>query len=334
MSLKHDELQMFLKQLKLAEKTNTKLALLIRRTILNIQEEIDREWYKYQEKYHLDNEQMIKYFNKKMSQSEIEKYVETHQYALADFTSFKGKISRLVLLKNHIAYEMNYVQTESINHIEVLLKEVIENTYARNIYHISKEIGFELTFNKPSKEKIEKLLHHNWLDDGNWYGRVKNYSNSLKNSVEEVLTDGVMRGKSPQFMAQELQKISNIGTTSAQRIARTETSYFHNKTEMEQYKDLGIERYMWVSTLDSRVCQRASHKCGKSCAELDGMIFEVGGKDSPMPPDASHPNCRCCVVAYFDEETKNNLMRRAKTKDGEPVVFQYKNYEEWATDNL
>ena len=288
MSLKHDELQMFLKQLKLAEKTNTKLSLLIRRTILNIQEEIDREWYKYQEKYHLDNEQMIKYFNKKMTQAEIEKYVETHQYALADFTSFKGKISRLVLLKNHIAYEMNYVQTESINHIEKLLKFVIEDSFEKNHYNICKSIGFEIQFNKPSKEKIEKLLHHNWLDDNNWYGRVKNYSNSLKNSVEEVLTDGVMRGKSPQFMSQQLQKVSNIGTTSAQRIVRTEVSHFHNKCEGEQYEELGIEKYRILSALDGKVCTK-QHGNKKSCGELDGEVFLVSERKEGINYPTFHP---------------------------------------------
>ena len=288
MSLKHDELQMFLKQLKLAEKTNTKLALLIRRTILNIQEEIDREWYKYQEKYHLDNEQMIKYFNKKMTQAEIEKYVETHQYALADFTSFKGKISRLVLLKNHIAYEMNYVQTESINHIEKLLKFVIEDSFEKNHYNICKSIGFEIQFNKPSKEKIEKLLHHNWLDDNNWYGRVKNYSNSLKNSVEEVLTDGVMRGKPINFMSQQLQKVSNIGTTSAQRIVRTETAHFHNKVEGEQYDDLGIEKYRILSALDGKVCTKA-HGGKKSCGELDGEVFLVSERKIGINYPTFHP---------------------------------------------
>ena len=288
MSLKHDELQMFLKQLKLAEKTNTKLALLIRRTILNIQEEIDREWYKYQEKYHLDNEQMIKYFNKKMTQAEIEKYVETHQYALADFTSFKGKISRLVLLKNHIAYEMNYVQTESINHIEKLLKFVIEDSFEKNHYNICKSIGFEIQFNKPSKEKIEKLLHHNWLDDNNWYGRVKNYSNSLKNSVEEVLTDGVMRGKPINFMSQQLQKVSNIGTTSAQRIVRTETAHFHNKVEGEQYDDLGIEKYRILSALDGKVCTKA-HGGKKSCGELDGEVFLVSERKAGINYPTFHP---------------------------------------------
>ena len=287
MSLKHDELQMFLKQLKLAEKTNTKLALIIRRTILNIQEEIDKEWYKYQEKYHLDNEQMIKYFNKKMSQSEIEKYVETHQYALADFPSFKGKISRLVLLKNHIAHEMNYVQTESINHIEGLLKEVIENTYKTVHYNICKNIGFEIQFNKPSKEKIEKLLHHNWLDD-NWHGRVKNYSNSLKSQVESVLTDGVMRGKPIDVMSRELQKVSNIGTTSALRIVRTETAHFHNKVEGKQYDELGIMKYRIVATLDSHTCSKA-HGNKKSCGELDGEVFLVSERKAGINYPTFHP---------------------------------------------
>ena len=333
MSLKKDKLQAFLAQLKLAEKTNTRISLLIRRTILEIEEEINNTYYRYKERYNLSDAEMLKYMKKKLTNAEIEKYVAERNWALADVTSMKNRVTQLSLLKNYIQHQTNYIAQESISEVERLLKFVIEDTFEKNHFNICKNIGFEIAFQKMPKEKIDKLLNHEWLGS-TWYKRIQHNCGALEEKIESVLTDSVLRGKSPQFMANELTKVSHYGYTASERIARTETSYFHNKTEMEQYKDLGIERYMWVSTLDSRVCQRASHKCGKSCAELDGMIFEVGGKDSPMPPDASHPNCRCCVVAYFDEETKNNLMRRAKTKDGEPVVFQYKNYEEWATDNL
>ena len=332
MSLKHDELQMFLKQLKLAEKTNTRISFLIRRTILEIEEEINNTYYRYKERYNLSDEEMLKYMKKKLTNAEIEKYVAERNWALADVTSMKNRVTRLSLLKNYIIHQTNYIAQESTSEVERLLKFVIEDTYERNHYNICKNIGFEIQFNRPSKSKIEKILNHQWLDS-DFYKRIQNNCGRLQQQVEEVLTTGVLKGSSPQKMAEQLTKCSNYGINASTRLIRTETSHFANKCEMEQYKDLDIERYMWVSTLDSRVCQRASHKCGKSCAELDGMIFEVGGKDSPMPPDDSHVQCRCTTVAYFDEETKRNLMRRAKTEDGKTVIFKYKTFSEWKADN-
>ena len=328
-NLKKLETQLMLKHLMLSQKTSTKINLLIRASILNIEREIEEVYYKFKERNGLTDEEMLKVLKKKLSQAELTRYIETHPWAI-DLPSFQGRMTQLSLLKEYIKYTMGYVQTESTNYMAKLLTTVIEDTHSRNFYNICKGINMEIAFQKMPKEKMTKLLNHEWCQS-TWYKRIQHNCGALEEKIESVLTDSVLRGKSPQFMANELTKVSHYGYTASERIARTETSYFHNKTEMEQYKDLGIERYMWVSTLDGRTCN-----CGRngkpSCAERDGKVYEVGGKDSPMPPE--HPNCRCCTVAYFDEETKSNLMRRAKTKNGKPVVFQYKTYEEWAKDNL
>ena len=328
-NLKKLETQLMLKHLMLSQKTSTKINLLIRASILNIEREIEEVYYKFKERNGLTDEEMLKVLKKKMSQAELTRYIETHPWAI-DLPSFQGRMTQLGLLKEHIKYTMGYVQTESINHMAKLLTTVIEDTHSRNFYNICKGINMEIAFQKMPKEKMTKLLNHEWLGS-TWYKRIQHNCGALEEKIESVLTDSVLRGKSPQFMANELTKVSHYGYTASERIARTETSYFHNKTEMEQYDDLGIKKFLWVSTLDGRTCN-----CGRngkpSCAERDGKVYEVGGKDSPMPPE--HPNCRCTTVAYFDEETKNNLKRRAKTKDGKTKVFKYKTYEEWAKDNL
>lgn len=328
-NLKKLETQLMLKHLMLSQKTSTKINLLIRASILNIEREIEEVYYKFKERNGLTDEEMLKVMKKKLSQAELTRYIETHPWAI-DLPSLQGRITQLSLLKEHIKYTMGYVQTESTNYMAELLTTVIEDTHSRNFFNICKKGNFEIAFQKMPKEKIDKLLNHEWLGS-TWYKRIQHNCGALEEKIESVLTDGVLRGKSPQFMANELTKVSHYGYTASERIARTEVSHFHNKTEMEQYKDLGIKKFLWVSTLDGRTCN-----CGRngkpSCAERDGKVYEVGGKDSPMPPE--HPNCRCTTVAYFDEETKNNMLRRAKKNDtGEPVVFKYKTYEEWKADN-
>ena len=331
MSLKHDELQMFLKQLKLAEKTNTKINLLIRRTILEIEEEINNTYYRYKERYNLTDEEMLKYMKKKLTNAEIEKYVAERNWALADVTSMKNRVTQLSLLKNYIQHQTNYIAQESTSEVERLLKFVIEDTFEKNHFNTCKNIGFEIAFQKMPKEKIDKLLNHQWLDS-NFYKRIQHNCGKLQQQVEEVLTTGVLKGSSPQKMAEQLTKCSNYGINASSRLIRTETAHFHNKVEGEQYEDLGIEMYLWCSALDGRVCQKA-HKDGKSCADLDGKIFKVSDRKEGENYPPKHVNCRCTTVIYLDEETKNNLMRRAKTKDGKTKVFKYKNYEDWAKDN-
>lgn len=330
--MKKDELEMFFNQLKLAEKTNTRINNLIRYSIKQIEEEIDEVYYRYKERYNLSDAEMLEYLNKRLTPSQIEKYVETHQWALADITSAKNRITELSLLKGYIQYQTNYIAQESISEVEKLLKFVITDTSGRTHFNTCKAIGLEIEFNRPSKSRIDKLLNHEWLDS-TWYNRIQNNCGALQQQVEQVLTDGVLRGKSPQFMANELTKVSHYGYSASERLVRTEVSHFHNKVEAEQYKELGIEKYMIVATLDGRTCSKA-HGGKKSCGELDGKVFNLKDKKEGVNYPIFHPNCRCTTIAYIDEDTKKNLQRRAKTKDGKSVVMGYTNYNDWAKDNL
>ena len=287
MSLKHDELQMFLKQLKLAEKTNTRISLLIRRTILEIEEEINNTYYRYKERYNLTDEEMLKYMKKKLTNAEIEKYVAERNWALADITSMKNRVTQLSLLKNYIAHQTNYIAQESTSEVEKLLKFVIEDTHSRNFYNICKNGSFEIAFQRMPKEKIDKLLHHNWLDS-NFYKRIQHNCGKLQQQVEEVLTSGVLKGSSPQKMAEQLTKCSNYGIVASERLVRTETAHFHNKVEGEQYEELGIEKYRILATLDGKVCIK-QHGGKKSCSELDGEVFLVSERFAGINYPTFHP---------------------------------------------
>ena len=287
MSLKHDELQMFLKQLKLAEKTNTRISLLIRRTILEIEEEINNTYYRYKERYNLTDEEMLKYMKKKLTNAEIEKYVAERNWALADVTSMKNRVTQLSLLKNYIQHQTNYIAQESTSEVERLLKFVIEDTFEKNHFNTCKNIGFEIAFQKMPKEKIDKLLNHQWLDS-NFYKRIQHNCGKLQQQVEEVLTTGVLKGSSPQKMAEQLTKCSNYGIVASERLVRTETSHFHNKVEGEQYEELGIEKYRILATLDGKVCTK-QHGNKKSCSELDGEVVLVSERKEGINYPTFHP---------------------------------------------
>lgn len=64
-----------------------------------------------------------------------------------------------------------------------------------------------------------------------------------------------------------------------------------------------IQKVMWVTSHDSRVCPE--------CASHDGELFEItpGGYVTPLqglPPDASHPNCRCTTVPILPDVENPN----------------------------
>ena len=69
-------------------------------------------------------------------------------------------------------------------------------------------------------------------------------------------------------------------------IARTEVTKVGAEGALLHYKEEGVERYRWISSLGTRMCE--------ICEELNGQIFEIGS--GPLPGDP-HPLCRCTIIA-------------------------------------
>jgi len=85
----------------------------------------------------------------------------------------------------------------------------------------------------------------------------------------------------------------------AQRLVQTETARFNNDSTTDVYKDIGIERWTYVATLDSRT--------DDTCGGYDGQHFPVGsGPDIPQ-----HPLCRCTSIADLGKayEPDERIMR-------------------------
>ena len=327
--LKQNSIEAMMDTLMESEACRKEMDKLIDKSIKNIEKAIEEVYYKYKKRYNLTDEEALKYLHDKIAPIEIKRYADMGLLAQADAMSVGNQITRLTMLKKYITTTMDVVEKQSTFYLEDMLMNVGNISKSRVYFGVSKEIGFELEFQKMPKKKMLELMKHEWCDGGNLYTR-KHYAYGVtKQKLKETMVDGITRGISPQKMSANLQEISQITKVNADRLVRTEASWFHNATEMESYKELEIEKYMWISTLDGRTCN-CGRKGKPSCAERDGKIYEVGGKDSPVPPKDSHPNCRCTTVVYMDDETRANLQRRCRTKDGKSIVLdKYMSYEDW-----
>lgn len=58
---------------------------------------------------------------------------------------------------------------------------------------------------------------------------------------------------------------------------------------LRAYKDMGVEKVMWIAELDSRTCQ--------VCRDRDGVIYELS-----KVPKKTHYNCRCHLEPVEIEE--------------------------------
>ena len=307
--------------LLLADKTQTQIEHLIDTSISNIEEAIKKIYFDYKNRYNLTDAEAIRYLKRKLTATDVIDLVKQGYLDQADAISAINQINRLIVLKNYIKKQTKHIQINQVNHFERLLTNVSSLAYNKTIFNVSKDVGFAIQFQKMPQKKINKLLHHNWLDS-NFYKRIQNNCGKLQDKVEAVLTDGILRGKPIDYMTEELTKISHYGKKASEQLVRTEASHFHNQAELEAYKELEIEQYVFLATLDG--------KTSTACRDLDGKVFPTSKSEPGVNFPPMHPRCRSTTMVYVNQDTLANLKRRAKNKNGKPIVLdKFITYQQW-----
>lgn len=102
--------------------------------------------------------------------------------------------------------------------------------------------------------------------------------------------------------------LADISERNAATVIRTALSHVSNEARNETYRqnDDIIEKYEWVSTLDSRT--------STICRARDGMTWEIG--KGPMPP--AHPNCLLGDTVVSTGSPVSNIFKRAYKG---PIVY-------------
>jgi SPP1 gp7 family putative phage head morphogenesis protein len=87
------------------------------------------------------------------------------------------------------------------------------------------------------------------------------------------------------LVASSLEKIKSY-KTAENLLVRQVKQYaidLEDSVAKTVYKDLGVEKVVWIAEKDYKTCG--------VCSELDGQIFNLNNA-----PPKQHYNCRCCLV--------------------------------------
>lgn len=302
------------------------------KAIADINSDINKIFNKYTIEYGLNKTEARQLLNSYIHAKDLKsirdkiKYIQDEdlkKYLMAqlNYSPYKARITRLEALKESI-----YINTKLLSQEELKLStsDYIDNmkeAYYRNIFDIQKGIGLGFTFSEMPIDFIEEVLRNKWSGK-NYSQRIWNTSDVLADRLEEVITSGLMSGKSSKRMAKELDDLSSYGKFASERLIRTETTYVTNMSEIESYKECDIKRCVFLATLDLRT--------SKICRSMDGKVLIVG-KAKPgvnLPP--LHPFCRSTTIAYLGKGTLETLQRRARDPvTGKNYIINNMNYNEW-----
>lgn len=282
------------------------------KAIKYINEDINNIFYKYMKDSELSVSEARQLLNSKISKKELD-YIRAKIYGIQDeelkkymmaqlnAEAYKARITRLEALKESI-----YINTKLAADIEIkqstkLYTDNINKAYYTNLFDIQRGLGIGFNVAEMPLESIQEILKNKWSGE-HYSKRIWRNTDVLAEKLEEVITIGLMTGKSSRKMAIELEELANYGKFAAERIIRTETTYISNAAEIESYKECGIDKYVFIATLDLRTSNQ--------CREKDKKIFNVKDAEVGVNLPPLHPYCRSTTRAYFDN--METLQRRAR----------------------
>ena len=282
------------------------------KAIKYINEDINNIFYKYMKDSELSVSEARQLLNSKIPKKELDDIrtkiygiqdEELKKYMMAQLNAeaYKARITRLEALKESIYINTKLAADVEINQSTKLYTDNINKAYYANLFDIQKGLGIGFNVAEMPLESVQEILKNKWSGE-HYSKRIWRNTDVLAEKLEEVITIGLMTGKSSRKMAIELEELANYGKFAAERIIRTETTYISNAAEIESYKECGIDKYVFIATLDLRT--------SKQCREKDKKIFNVKDAEVGVNLPPLHPYCRSTTRAYFDN--METLQRRAR----------------------
>lgn len=302
------------------------------KALKDLQKDINKIFQTYANNHNLTRSEAKKLLNTKISTKEIEhlrKKIsqisndELRKSLLAQLNAnaYRARISRLETLKQAIQIHYMEVADKQLTLSRAAYINTIEGSYYMTAFNLQKGIDIGFNIAQIPNETIKAILNTNW--SGKLYSkRVWGNSQTTINSIAETLTSGFISGKSIPRMVKEIEELTEYGKYAAERLIRTETTFFANQGSIQSYKECEVEKYIFIATLDLRT--------SKQCRKHDRKVYEVvkamPGKN--LPP--LHVFCRSTTRAYLGEKYMRNIQRRARDPiTGETYLVGNISYEEW-----
>jgi len=239
--------------------------------------------------------------------------------------SAKAHISRLEALKLQVQQQVEVAFGNQLDSIDTAMRAVYSTGYMHTAFEIQKGFGVGHNFAVLNQRLIDGVLKRPWASDGkNFSDRVWSNKQKLINELNTTLTQGIILGKDPGKIINAMSKKLDVSKTAAGRLVMTESAAFASRAQEDCFKELGVEEYEIVATLDSHTSE--------ICQDMDGKVFKMSERQIGVNAPPFHVNCRTTTAPYFDdwEELGIDRERVARNNKGDKYfVDGNMTYKEW-----
>lgn len=316
---------------KMSDDLISQIDIAYRKTASEIQKEI-RSWYN-----RIADANGISYADAKklLSKGELEEFKwSVEEYIKAgqnpkqwakelENASAKAHITQLEAIKLQLKGKAEELYKGKEEVLSKTLKNVYSEGYYHGIFNIQQGFGVGGSFHVLSDETVNSVIKKPWtLDKTTFSDRIWDNKNKLVNNLHQRLTQGVVRGDSPDEMIDDLTKVLGSNRNNVARLVRTETAAAQTKAQAASFKQMGCKKFEIVATFDLHTSE--------ICQDMDGKVFDMIDAQSGVTMPPFHPYCRSVIAPWFDDEFTENEVRAAKDEEGDPYeVPSTMTYNEW-----
>lgn len=236
--------------------------------------------------------------------------------------SAKYHISRLEALQIRTQQYVEKAFGNELDVVDTLIKKSYTDGYYCTMFDIQK--GFNVGFDVSGVDErtLKNIVGKPWALDGkNFSDRIWASKQDIINELHSQLTRTCVLGKSPDWAINAISKKFDVSKNRARTLVQTEQAYFSSVAREDAFKELDVEEYEILATLDSRT--------SNVCQELDNKVFSMNDFEVGVTAPPFHPNCRSTTIPYFDDEYGVGK-RAARGSDGKTYyVDSDMSYETW-----
>lgn len=235
-----------------------------------------------------------------------------------------SQIDRLESLQIQMRQQIELLEKDKVDTLKTIASEIYEEGYYRAIYELQKGMGIGQAFSILDTKAIEKVLSKPWTIDGKTFSdRIWEDKHALLNSLQTTFTQGIISGTSPEKIVNSIVKKMGSNRSATWRLVLTESAAFASSAQYDSYKELDVEFFDVLVTLDEKTCETCSGH--ERAGPLPISEYSVGVTAPPF-----HPWCRCTTIPHFNDEFTADEQRAARGADGKTYyVPGNMTYDEW-----
>lgn len=219
--------------------------------------------------------------------------------------SAKFHVSRLEAIQLQIQQQIELLYGNQLDGVDSLLKQIVSDGYTHGAFTIQKGLGLGWDITALNQKKLETLLSKPWTTDGRTFSdRIWLKKRELVGTVHKELTQGLLRGDSPQKITDAIKNRFKVSRYQAGRLVHTETTYFNAISTKQVYQDLGVQSVEILETLDSHTCPL--------CQPLDGTVIPLAQYEPGVTVPPFHPNCRGTTCPHYNDMEGERAARNAE----------------------